>query len=167
MNVKKILGLIFISVLTLPVLAGAQIYKWKGKDGVTSYSDTPPPVTVKSNTLGREKAKAAVPNSIEETPVKEKASRRDFNEPPPSAEEEAARMRARNAESDRVNKAEKERMAKLNKENCKAAQSNYRTFQQGGRIYKINEKGDREFYGKQGIAAAKEKAQADIKKYCK
>ncbi|HLD10422.1 MAG TPA: DUF4124 domain-containing protein, partial [Methylophilaceae bacterium] len=29
--------------MALPIAGNAEVYKWKDKDGVTRYSDTPPP----------------------------------------------------------------------------------------------------------------------------
>jgi hypothetical protein len=51
-------------------------------------------------------------------------------------------------------------------ENCKAAKSNLASMSQGGRVYKTNEKGEREYMDdndlKQGVINAKK----DVAEYC-
>ena len=49
---------------------------------------------------------------------------------------------------------------------CKAARSRVAQFEQGGRIYKVNEKGEREYYGDQDIAAELQKAKDDVAANC-
>ncbi len=171
MNVKNILSVACIFLITLPMLASAEIYKWRDKNGVMRYSDTPPPVSVKVDTIGktgaeRSSSRKATP-STSEAPSKSVAKDKFVDESRPSPEQEAAKQRARNAETERRNKMEQERMAKLNKENCKAAKANYQTFAQGGRIYKTNEQGEREYYGDDELRAEKLKAQREMKKFCK
>lgn len=45
---KKIPSLLFIALLTGSAAASAQMYKWVGPDGKVTYSDAPPPASVKS-----------------------------------------------------------------------------------------------------------------------
>lgn len=42
MKLKQLIYLAIMIILATPMLADAQIYKWKDKNGVTRYSDTPP-----------------------------------------------------------------------------------------------------------------------------
>ena len=51
-------------------------------------------------------------------------------------------------------------------ENCKAARSNYETYNQGGRVYKMNEKGEREYMGDNDLKQGKEQAQNEINGNC-
>jgi hypothetical protein len=46
------------------------------------------------------------------------------------------------------------------------ARSNFATFNNGGRITKTNEKGEKEFLGNSDISQGKADAQRDIEKYC-
>ena len=39
--------LLLLCMVLLPAIANAEIYKWKDKDGVTRYSDVPPPSNIK------------------------------------------------------------------------------------------------------------------------
>src|SRR5450830_1209686 len=45
------LRILLLSLLMLPALASAEIYKWKDKDGRVRYSDVPPPSNVKQEAL--------------------------------------------------------------------------------------------------------------------
>ena len=156
------------------MLCHAEVFKWKDKAGVTRYSDTPPPSNVRLESIdGKRISKtnhqaplAPVVNTniatgkIEPT-VKEPNSNGD------RTDETAAKLRQKNAELEKTNKKEKESQAKLNDENCKAAKSNLASYKQGGRIYKVNEKGERVYMDDAGLKEGADKAQADISEYCK
>lgn len=176
MNVKQILKTVCVIALVLPMLASAEIYKWKDKNGVMRYSDTPPPASVQVNTLGK-KSTASPVRPDNQSEVGKESSKPDvaignkplgdFKDPPADPELEAARVRAKNAEIEKTNKLAAEKTAKINAENCKSARANYQSFAQGGRIYKMNEKGEREYMDDAGLEAGKAKAQAEMNKYCK
>jgi Skp family chaperone for outer membrane proteins len=146
----------------------AEIYKWKDKDGKTRYSDTPPPSNIKQEAIGSKKAvqptgqaPLAPVESAQETPVKLKD-----NVPPPNTEDAAAQKRQRDAEMDKKNKQEKELEAKRKAENCSGAKANLETYTQGGRVYKMNERGEREYMDEKDFKAGKEKAQQEISENC-
>lgn len=164
--------------LVMPTLTSAEIYKWKDKNGVTRYSDSPPPGNVKADTIGKTGTERAArrPHSsnASEIPGKKESPSKVTQQKPPrefkpkiSPEEQAARQRALNEENAKKKKIEEERLAKLNAENCKAAKSNYETYARGGRIYKIDEKGERVYEDDASIAAGKKRAQSEMRKYCK
>ena len=163
--------LLAVLVLTAsPILSQAEVYKWKDKDGTIKYSDTPPPSNIKQEAvkgkrkLGEPTGKAplapvenavATPNIIREKP-----------EPPISPEESAAKQRQKTAEAEKRNKQEKEAEVKRKADNCTAAKSNMETYTQGGRAYKMNEKGEREYLGEKDFAEGKQKAQQEINENC-
>jgi len=171
MKAKKILGLFCLVTLALPLLASAEIYKWKDKNGVTRYSDSPPQADIKIDTLKGKSINRPAPQNVGEeksnTGSYEKAVSDSVENDRENDDREAAKMRARNAESEKRNRLEKEKNAKLNKENCKAAKANYATFKQGGRIYKTKANGEREYYGDDEMKTQKNKAQAEIRKFCR
>ncbi len=174
MNVKQILKTVCVIALVLPMLASAEIYKWKDKNGVMRYSDTPPPASVQVNTLGKKSTDkpANVSSDASEVAkqpeaIKKKQSARDFEDPALDPEAEAARIRASNAEAAKKNKIAKEKEAKADADNCKTVRANYQAYTQGGRMYKMNEKGERVYMGDAELAAGKAKAQAEMNKYCK
>jgi Domain of unknown function (DUF4124) len=176
----KLLSLL-LALLVLSATASlsqAEVYKWKDKDGTVKYSDTPPPSNIKQEAISGKKkvgtptgkaplapveglaaAPVAVPNSAP-------TATRDRPEPPISPEESAAKKRQENAEAEKQSKKEKEADAKRKAENCSAAKANMQSFTQGGRVYKMNEKGEREYLDEKGFAAGREKAQQEISENC-
>ena len=157
--------------LALPLLGNAEIYKWKDKNGSTRYSDTPPPSNIKQEAIGSKKAIKPVtteplaPAAAQKAPVTKDAE--DDSPPVPgSAEEEAAAKRQSNAEAEKNNKLEKEKQEAARAENCKAAKSNLASYEQGGRVYKMNEKGEREYLDENDFKTGREKATQEINENC-
>ncbi len=172
MKLHQLLYAVIAASLVLPLTAGAEIYKWKDKDGVVRYSDTPPPSNIKQEPIGKKKVLSPAQN---QTPASESDSQNAVapaavNKPglkevvDPSVE--AARLRQRNAEIEKNNKQEREAQAKLKAENCKAARANHGTYAQGGRVYKTNERGEREYMDDKELQEGAQKAQAEIDEYC-
>jgi len=158
MKTKQLFYLVFMIVLATPMLADAQIYKWKDKNGVTRYSDTPPTGNANVDKIG--KASTGKPKPPPPKPTKAEQQKIE------AAEDEAARLRARNAEIEKRNKAEKAAQAKIKAENCRAAKSDYATFAQGGRIYEMDENGERNYFDSASMDARKAQAQQQINEYC-
>lgn len=167
----KLLPLL-LATLALTVVSGlsqAEIYKWKDKDGKTRYSDTPPPSNVKQESMTGKKKVAAPTGNAPLAPVDTNtapAKMSDIPEAPMSPEDAAAKQRQENAETEKNNKKEKEAEAKRKAENCIAAKANMQTYTQGGRVYKMNEKGDREYLDEKGFAEGRAKAQQEIDENC-
>lgn len=146
----------------------AEIYKWKDKSGVIRYSDVPPPSNIPHQSIGKKTNKtppaAETPPApvIEGAPVPEPATAQQTpEEVSPDAEvrrqeEEATKKKAEAAEAEQ----------KLKQENCATARANLANFQQGGRVYKMNEKGEREYLGESDIANGLAEAQAEVDKNC-
>jgi hypothetical protein len=151
------LGLVLLaSILVMPIAVNAQIYKWKDKDGSVRYSDTPPPGNVEYQSLGgRKPVTPAQP--AEATANQDSVKPADANEqvaPSESPQQLQERQRIKEAE------------LKLKQENCKAAQANVRTFERGGRITRINEKGELIYFDDAEIARNLEEAKRDAAQYC-
>ncbi len=158
-------------LLALPLLSHAEIYKWKDKDGTIRYTDTPPPSNIKQEAIGSKKI--AKPTGKEQSapvangqsaPTKE--ATKDASKEPISKENQAAKQRQRNAEVEKRNRQEKEAEANRKAENCKAAKANFETYKQGGRVYKMNEKGEREYMDDKDLQAGKAQAQNEIDENC-
>lgn len=71
-------------------------------------------------------------------------------------EEAAARQKA----------AAQEAEQKQKQEQCSSAKAKLHSLQQGGRIYRMNEKGEREFLDESAVVEGLEEAQAEVNKYC-
>lgn len=172
---------VMCALIAMPALASAEVYKWKEKQGTIRYSDTRPPSNIKLESIdGKRVFKAKPSNQAPLSPVvntSASAVKDDMkvkvanpNGAIPNAEyteETAAKLRQKNAEIEKNNKKDKEAQAKLNEENCKSAKSNLASYSQGGRIYKMNEKGEREYMDDAGLKAGAEKAQKEVTEYCK
>jgi uncharacterized protein DUF4124 len=176
MKVQQIFYSIFLIALVFPMTASAQIYKWKDKNGVMRYSDTPPPADINVETIGKSaKDVYAKPRTTDATEAQGSVKNSEVGAVVPikiknqtvEPEFDVKQEQAKKAEFERQKKLEQEKQAKIDTENCSAAKSNYQTFMQGGRVFKINEKGEREFMDNKDIEAGKAKAQAEINQYCK
>lgn len=159
----------------LPSLANAEVYKWKDKDGSVRYSDVPPPSNVKHEPmLGKKTPKstgqpplAPVDGDITTAINRDKvATEKAAADKAALSKEEAAAKRAKDAEAQKKESQTKQAELKLRQENCKAAKSNLATYTDGGRIAKINEKGEREYLTEEQIAQGKTDAKKDVEKYC-
>ena len=142
MKLKQLMYLGLMIALATPMLVDAQIYKSKDKNGVTRYSDTPPTDNQQVEKIGIEISN----KSVTPTQTKPVVNNPANNKSQSDAEDEAAKLRARNAEIEKKNNEEKAAQAKLKAVNCRAAKAEYETFAQGGRIYQMNEKGEREYF---------------------
>jgi hypothetical protein len=164
--------ILLLCITMLPMLAHAEIYKWKDKDGRVRYSDVPPPSNIKQESLYGKKIPRPTgqpplaPADTETGNAIEKANEKMAAEKSPLTKEEAAARRARSAEQDKMEAESKQAEQEVNAENCKSARANLQTYNQGGRIVRVNEAGDREFLNDADIAKAKSEAQADIDKFC-
>lgn len=167
-SVCFIIGLVIMTAL--PSISQADIYKWKDKDGNTRYSDTPPPSNIKLENIGTKKAVSPTgkePLSAVAQPAPAAPAKEIVLETPPRNEEDvAAEQRRRNAEAEKKNKQEKEAESKLKAENCKAAKANLASYAQGGRVYKMNEKGEREYLDDAGLKQGADKARGEVAQYC-
>jgi hypothetical protein len=164
---KSIHILLVLMIFGASSLSHAEIYKWKDKNGVIRYSDTPPPSNVKQEAIGGKKVVQPTGQAplapVENTPP---AKVSDLPTALENSEDAAAAQRQRNAEAEKNNKQEKEAEAKRKAENCKAAKANFEAYSQGGRIYKMNEKGEREYVSDAGLEEGKAKAQQEINENC-
>ena len=175
LTLRNVAWVVCALLLALPLLASAEIYKWKDKNGVMRYTDTQPPSNVKLESIDGKRANkpstqlplAPVVKTDVAATGKRDVKAKDYAEKAENAEEAAAKLRQKNAESEKNNKKEKEAQDKLSEENCKAAKSNLASYNQGGRIYKMNEKGEREYLNDAGLKAGADKAQKDAAQYCK
>lgn len=126
---------------TLALPAAAQ-WKWRDKAGHVQYSDLPPPAGVAdADILQRPNAgpRRSVPASAPPPLVAASAAVKTV-EP----ELEAKQRKAEQEQAARK-KAEEEKAAAARADNCVRAQGQLRTLNDGIRIVRTNEKGEREF----------------------
>jgi hypothetical protein len=179
------LFVLLCSVLILPVLAHAEVYKWKDKTGVVRYSDVPPPSNIKHESLNGKKTikpsglqplaevegdVTAAINRDNAATAKQRAladkTSPNINAGKSDSKTDAAIKRAKEAEQHKAIDEAKQAELKLQQTNCKAAKINLATYTNGGRIVKTNENGERDYLSDDDISSAKANAQKDVEKYC-
>jgi hypothetical protein len=175
--------------------AAAEIYKWKDAKGKMQYSDTPPMSNIPYTTLsGKKPVNAPVQSNVPEagkpvepsgapvasTPPTKPATggeavkpgaKPEESKPAPDAKagDAAAQKKAleeKAAKETELKKLQDEKLAAEKQAKCKNAKSRLAQFQQGGRIYRVNEKGEREYYGDKEIAGELEQAKSDVEASC-
>ncbi|MFL9609170.1 DUF4124 domain-containing protein [Methylobacillus sp. Pita2] len=151
---SKARWLAFVMMMVLPWMAHAQVYKWKDKNGVTLYSDSPPPGDVPyelvDNVRSAPKSAVAPAGNGESQAVRNAAALR----------------RQAEAEQERRNDEKKRVEDEARKTNCQNARANYQNFKVGGRIYKMTPEGEREYLGDEDIQRGLEEATKEVKQYC-
>ena len=151
----------------LMALPAAAQWKWRGKDGNVQYSDLPPPSEVADKDILQR------PNS---------AQRRATPPPAPAASAvasapaltpkgvdpklEAERKKVEDAETAKK-KAEEEKQAAARAENCTKAKSYQKTLDDGIRIARTNDKGEREILDDKARAEETKRTKAIITSDCK
>ncbi|HYD33571.1 MAG TPA: DUF4124 domain-containing protein [Methylophilaceae bacterium] len=161
---KNLLWGLSLALMLTSTASQADIYKWKDKNGVVRYSDIPPPANIPHESIGKKSKPVAsdagaapTEGVIAPTPGIQQTP----EEVTPDAEaqrieEENARKQAQAAESEQKQK----------QENCATARANLANFQQGGRVYKMNENGEREYLGEAELAQGLASAQEEVDKFC-
>ena len=129
-------------------LAGAELYKYVDKNGRTVYADQPP-AGIDSKVVKDANVSSAAPpkTALDKDKALEKG-RKEAREKADKADKTAARDREQ-------------------EQRCQQAKQNVQAYQEGGRMYKYNDKGEREFMGEEDIATGLKKAQRDMDEACK
>jgi hypothetical protein len=143
--------LIVVTLLAFTVPAAtAQLYKYTDKDGKTVYSDQPP-----ANVDSKQLKVQGGPSAPSDAPPKSAVAR--------DKELEKGRKEAKDAAKKAEDGAAR---AKDQEERCAAARSNYQVYNEGQRLMKRTESGERVFLDDDEIAAEKEKARQQMDKAC-
>ncbi|OAJ71871.1 hypothetical protein A7976_10490 [Methylobacillus sp. MM3] len=174
---KKLLIAFFCTSLLMSATVSAEVYKWKDKSGKTQYSDTPPLSNIPYTTLSGKKsaqpeqpapAAGTDPKKVEEAAKggKQPAAAANPNDPKNKVSEDLKEKAAKEAEAKKQQEEKQQAEMKAKDQACKAARSKLAQFEQGGRIYRVNERGEREYYGDKEIAAEIENAKSDVAANC-
>lgn len=161
-----------LTLLALAALLGASLampaaaqWKWKDTRGQIQYSDTPPPAgTADKDILQR-------PNAVRQVaaPAQAPAPASGASAATPKTtdpELEAKRKKAEQEEAAKK-KAEEDKLALARAENCKRAKGYMRTLDDGIRIARTNEKGEREFLDDKARAEEARRTKEIIASDCK
>jgi len=139
---KRLIVLALALALSAPGFA--QLYKYVDKDGKTVYTDTPP-ANSETKQLNIQTGTTAVPKSAVERDKELQKSRED-----------AAKKAA-----DAAKAAEQKDLA------CESARRYLLQYTSGGRVQRIDDKGERVFMSDDEIDAARAKAQKQVDDACK
>ena len=158
-SISDAVRVVFVLLVTalaapgLPAAFGAGIYKWVDDKGVTHYSESPPegrasstlkpPPPLSGGTVG-----APVPKSWQE-------KEQEFQRRRAEREETESKKAAKDAE-DRVARERR----------CRIARNRLHVLQQPRPVYRINAKGEREYYDDAARAAEIEKLRKEIAASC-
>jgi len=155
---------VFVAVIaaTAALPAAAQ-WKWKDSRGQTQYSDTPPPASVpERDILLRPNAAALRPVAVSTTSAPAPAA----SAAPADNELDAKKRQADQQEAARK-RAEEEKIAQARADNCLRARTYLRSLDDGLRIARSNEKGEREILDDKGRAEESQRARQIVATDCK
>lgn len=162
------LGTATALLAALPDAAMAQ-WKWRDANGVTQYTDRPPPPGTPDSHILQRPAAARAPKivgaatpSAPSAPDAKPSSQAKAGDP----ELEAKRKKAEDQKA-AERKAEEEKQAKARSENCERAKGYERSLQTGQRVVRTNEKGEREVLDDTGRAEEMQRTREAIESNCR
>ena len=142
--------------------AQAQVHKCVDASGKTVYSQSPCPKGVKSQVIKTDPPPAAAASSSKDG-KDGKGDKSAKAKPTPEAE-----FRKRQTEQQESEKKANEELAaaKNKQEQCERARSNLAQMETGGRVARLNAKGEREILDDRQMEAEKPKARELVQKWC-
>jgi len=148
--------------ITMAMPAAAQ-WKWRDKSGQIQYSDLPPPSgTADQDILQRPQPQVPQRRASAPMPAASGASGARGVDP-----ELDARKRKTEQDQAAKQKADDERLAAARAENCNRARSYMRSLDDGSRVVRHNEKGEREFLDDKARAEEVRRTREIIASDCK
>lgn len=162
-----ICGAVLIASLSTPALAQ---WKWRDKNNQVQYSDLPPPQGVPEASILQRPAAAsrrALP-AVAASSAQAAASAASGLAPAKGVEPELeAKLRKDEQEKAAKAKAEAEKLAAQKADNCNRARLQLRGLEDGLRVARVNQKGERELLDDKGraeeVARTRETISADCK----
>ncbi|MGB1111005.1 MAG: DUF4124 domain-containing protein [Gammaproteobacteria bacterium] len=142
-----------ISALMAVDSQAAKVYRWVDENGKVHFSDKPP-ASGRASSASSFKTREGGANTA-------------------SAEQRKARMKAMadslqaEREGKQAAREADQAEAEAQEKRCKQAKSRAALWKQGGRIYKMDENGERSYYSSEEIDAKRKEGQRQIDKYCK
>jgi len=164
--------LVMLLVALLCALAtppAAAQWKWRDKNGQVTVSDVPPPRdTAEKDILQRPDAATLRRTAQTAAPVAAPAPQAAASAAPNPLEAEVeARKKKAEQEQKAKEKAHEEANAAIRAENCSRAKSHLRALEDGLRMARVNDKGEREILDDKARAAETERSRAVIASDCK
>lgn len=140
-------------LLASPAIFAGKVYKWVDKDGNVHYS-AQKPMSGAQEMKVKVRPSSSADNS-ETTAESSSATKQEAQEETikVSSEKEAAEIEKRNAE--------------IRKKNCSVAKKRLATIKVGGRLFEVDEKGERHYWDDATRASKLSEAQAQVQEWCK
>ncbi len=173
MTPQRLLLVAIIASLAASLPAQAQ-WKWRDRSGTIQYSDRPPPPDVAQKdiierpaSVERRAAAAAAAASAASAPAGGVAQGPGASAPTGVDPELEARRRKAEQEDAAKRHAEDAKIAAQRADNCQRARGQLRALEDGLRLVRTNEKGEREVLDDQGRAEETARTRAVIASDCK
>jgi hypothetical protein len=136
----------------------AQVYKWVDAAGNVQYSDQPPASAKGTKKLSADPQPSAAPVNKESSPKAAKTM---------ADKEMEFRKRRVESEEAKAKQAKADADAKVRQQNCAQARGQLRSLQEGRRIVKFNDAGERVFLDDQARPEETARAQKSVDDWCK
>lgn len=152
----KFFSLALAAALCAALPVHAQVHKWVDANGKVQYSDQPPPGQSGVQKLRIEKstAPAAVPAA---TKAPKTLAERDLESRQNQVAAEEAKKKQQQADAD----------AKIKQGNCINAKGNLKTLEEGGRVFKYDSKGEKQYVDDADREKAIADARRQVSEWCK
>jgi len=155
-----------VAALAVATPAHAQ-WKWRDANGRITASDLPPPREVPEKDI-LQRPTAAVRPPLPAAPASAAASAAPPVAKAPAGEKELeARKKAAEQQAQAKAKADEEKNAAIRAENCRRARSHLATLDSGQRMFRVNDKGEREIIDDRTRAQESQRAREVIASDCK
>ncbi|WP_127474729.1 DUF4124 domain-containing protein [Sulfurivermis fontis] len=145
------LTLLLMSVCLAPAFA-AGVYKWVDEQGQVHFGERPP-----ARAQAQELQLKVLPAAPAATPTE--AERRDNEQRLLRAFEEERELKKAQEEQSRKEQAQRER-------NCILARDRLRRYRSAGSLYNLDQQGNRVTLGENERAAAEQRAEQDVARWC-
>ena len=150
--------LTIVSMLALATAAQAGVTRWVDAEGKVHYSDQPPPPTAKSQKNLDLNNSPALPIAVPDSKGGEKSwAEKDLE----------SKKRRVQAEETAAKQAKDQEEAKSRKANCGQARNQLQALQEGRRISKFDEKGERVFLDDNDRVLAIVETKKSVDSWCK
>lgn len=153
------LRILLVALVAASLPAYAELYKWTDANGKVHYSDQPPPANVKQPVTVKSRKPSSPPQAA--TPDAAGAQKTYVEK---DAEFRQRQVQAAESEA-AAKKAAEEAAAK--QKNCAQAKNQLANLQAGGRITRVNDKGEREYLNDAEVAQEIERTRQIADSWCK
>jgi hypothetical protein len=167
MTPQRVLLVAIVASLAASLPAQAQ-WKWRDRSGIIQYSDRPPPPDVAQKDIIERPARVTEPRAAAASAASAPAAVTASASAPSGVDPELeARRRKAEQEDTAKRRAEEAKLAAQRADNCQRAQGQLRALEDGVRLVRTNEKGEREVLDDKGRAEETARARAVIAADCR